>query len=80
MSENSNIKTNEQGKSNFHFADEETGLARHPPPPPQVHSVNNAVKLDFEPRSLRFQSRCKYIREQSREKRWKEDDLSSSLP
>lgn len=48
--------------------------------PPQVHLVNNAVKLDFEPRSLRFQSRCKYIREQSREKRWKEDDLSSSLP
>ena len=22
--------------------------------PPQVHLVNNAVKLDFEPRSLRF--------------------------
>lgn len=47
---------------------------------PQVHSVNKAVELDLEPRSVRFQSRCKYIREQSREKRWKEGDLSSSLP
>mgnify|MGYP006996572228 CR=1 FL=1 len=77
MSENSNIKTNEKGKSNFHFADEETGLERLPR---QVHPVNKAVKLDFESRSVRFQSRCKYIREQSRDKRWKVDDLSSSLP
>ena len=76
MSESSNIKTNEKGKSNFHFADEETGLERPPPP----SSLNKAVKLDFDPKSVRFQSRCKYIREQSREKRWKEDDLSSSLP
>lgn len=35
---------------------------------PQVHSVNKAVELDLEPRSVRFQSRCKYIREQSRER------------
>lgn len=68
---------------NFHFADEETGLARPPPPPPpprQVHSVNNAVKLDLNPGLSDSKVDANILGAVKRKEVGREDDLSSSLP
>lgn len=43
-----NMKANERGKYNFHFSDEENEVQTDA----QVHTVNKALELGFEPRAF----------------------------